>query len=116
MSTYVVGYVHKIVNPSPEIADYLRGVSDTMDPFGGRFLVHDGEREILEGTWSGGLIILEFPDRAKARAWYDSEAYQAILPFRTNNIEMDVIFADGVPEGYRGVEALAKLQPPTGQE
>ncbi|MDJ0342148.1 DUF1330 domain-containing protein [Streptomyces sp. H10-C2] len=109
MSTYAVAYVRKVVNPSPEIAEYLRRVSDTMDPFGGRFLVHDGEREVLEGTWPGGLIIIEFPDRAKARAWYDSEAYRAILPFRTDHIEMDVIFADGVPEGYRASEALAKL-------
>lgn len=109
MSTYAVAYVRRLINASPEIAEYLRRVSDTMDPFGGRFLIHDGKREVLEGSWDGGLIVLEFPDWASAQGWYDSPAYREILPFRTNNIEMDVILAEGVPEGYRATEAVAKL-------
>lgn len=109
MKTYAIAYVRRLINPSPEIGEYLRRVSDTMDPFGGKFLIHDGEREVLEGRWPGGLIVLEFPDKASARGWYESEAYQEILPFRTNNIEMDVILAEGVPEGYRASESAAKL-------
>ncbi|MEU3462556.1 DUF1330 domain-containing protein [Streptomyces sp. NPDC006733] len=107
MSAYAVAYVRKIIDQSPDIAEYLRRVSDTLDPFGGRFLVHNAELEVMEGSWPGGLIIIEFPDRATAHAWYDSAEYQKILPLRTRHIEMDVVFVDGRPEGYRGSEALA---------
>jgi uncharacterized protein (DUF1330 family) len=109
MSTYAVAYVRRLINPSPEIAEYLRRVSDTMDPFGGRFLVHDGEREVMEGSWPGGLIIIEFPDGASAHGWYESAAYQEILPYRTNNLEMDIVFTEGVPDGYRAEKAAAHL-------
>lgn len=109
MSAYAVAYIRRTINQSPDIAEYLRRVSDTMDPFGGRFLVHNAELEVMEGSWPGGLIIIEFPDRATAHTWYDSPDYQAILPLRTRHIEMDVVLVDGVPEGYRGADALAKL-------
>jgi uncharacterized protein (DUF1330 family) len=54
---------------------------------------------VLEGAWPGQLIIIAFPDLERARAWYESHAYQEILPLRTNNSEGDVVLADGVPEG-----------------
>ena len=40
---------------------------------------------LLEGAWPGHLIIIEFPDRERVHAWYESAAYQEILPLRTNN-------------------------------
>lgn len=109
MSAYAVAHVREVFNPSPEIAEYLRRVSGTMDPFGGRFLVHDARIEVMEGNWPGGFILIEFPDQEAAHGWYDSSAYQEILPLRTRNIRMDIIFVDGVPEGYRADSAIAKL-------
>ena len=32
----------------------------------------------------------------RARRWYDSPEYQAILPLRTDNAISDVIFVEGV--------------------
>jgi uncharacterized protein (DUF1330 family) len=63
---------------------------------------------VLEGSWPGHVIIIEFPDRERARARYESPAYQAILPLRTRNSEGDVIFADGVSAGYRATDVLAE--------
>jgi uncharacterized protein (DUF1330 family) len=89
------------------IVEYLERIDATLEPFAGRFLVHGGEIEVLEGVWPGHLIIIEFPDRARARGWYESNAYQRILPLRTNNSEADVVLADGVPEGHRATDVLA---------
>ena len=69
--------------------------------------MHGGKAEVLEGSFSGNLIVLEFPDRERARAWYDSAAYQQILPLRTDNSESDTFFVDGVPEGHRATDVLA---------
>jgi uncharacterized protein (DUF1330 family) len=62
---------------------------------------------VLEGDWSGDLIIIEFADRQSARGWYASRAYQKILPLRTEHSEGDVIFIDGVSEDHRADDLLS---------
>ena len=67
-------------------------IDATMAPFGGRFVLHgDGNRRVLEGSFSGDIIMLSFPNRRAAEAWYESPAYQAILPLRTRNSDGDVL-------------------------
>jgi hypothetical protein len=60
------------------------------------------------GAWPGHLIIIEFPDRERARVWYESSAYQEVLPLRTNNSEGNVVAADGVSEGHRATDVLGE--------
>jgi uncharacterized protein (DUF1330 family) len=66
--------------------------------------------EVVEGDWPGHVIVVVFPDRKLARAWYESPAYQRILPLRTEHSECDIVFVDGVPEGYRATDTLAKMR------
>jgi uncharacterized protein (DUF1330 family) len=81
-----------------------------MDPYGGRFLVHGSDVEILEGDWPGTVVILEFPDLPNARAWYASPAYQEILPLRTKSIDGDTILVDGVGPDYDAVHTARVLR------
>ena len=58
--------------------EYKRAVVPTIARLGGRFLVRGAALEILES--SGGwvpdrVVIVEFPDMATLRAWYDSADY-----------------------------------------
>jgi uncharacterized protein (DUF1330 family) len=55
----------------------------------------------VEGEWPGHLVIVEFPDREGARAWYESPAYQEILPLRTENSDSVTLIVEGVAPGYR---------------
>jgi uncharacterized protein (DUF1330 family) len=71
-----------------------------------RFLVHGGPVDAVEGTWSGDLIIIEFPDLDSARCWYESAAYVAIRHLRTENTTADTIMFDGLPAGYTAKSAL----------
>ncbi|MBP0449168.1 DUF1330 domain-containing protein [Kitasatospora sp. RG8] len=105
MTAYALAHVHS-VEFGPDIVEYLERVDATLEPFGGRFLVHGGEVEAVEGSWGPDLIVIEFPDREAVRAWYDSPAYQEILALRTRHMVADVIIAQGVPAGYRGADAL----------
>ena len=50
-------------------------------------------------------------DLERARAWYDSPAYQAILPLRTENSEGSAILLEGVDPGYRAADFLRALMP-----
>jgi uncharacterized protein (DUF1330 family) len=55
---------------------------------------------VIEGAWPGAVVLMEFPDRTAATAWYNSPEYQAILPLRTRNAISDLIFIDGLPAGF----------------
>jgi uncharacterized protein (DUF1330 family) len=71
-----------------------------------RFLVHGDRAEVVEGHWSGDLVVIEFPDGVCARSWYASPAYQAILPLRVDNTEGDVVFVDAVSADHRATDVL----------
>ena len=107
MSTYAVAHLHE-VTMGPPIVEYLERIDATLAPFGGRFMVHGGPYERLEGTWRGDLIIIGFPDREHAHQWYRSPAYQAILPLRTDNSIGDVILIDTVPSDHLATDVLVK--------
>jgi len=92
-----------------DIVEYLERIQGTLDPFGGRFAVHVPKLEVREGQWPGTLVIIRFPSIEDARAWYDSPAYQEILPLRTRNSDGVTLLVDGVPEGYRAASYAAKL-------
>jgi len=105
MPAYAVAHMRQ-VTMGPPIVEYLERIDATLAPFGGRFLVHGGKPEVVEGTWPGHLIVIEFPDRARAQDWYHSAAYQDIVPLRTDNSDADIIIVQGVASGHRATNVL----------
>ena len=65
-----------------------------------------GEFVIACAMITGGLIVIGFPDRASARRWYESPAYQEILPLRTENADGSAMIVDGVSPEHRAIEVL----------
>ncbi|MFF5437942.1 DUF1330 domain-containing protein [Streptomyces achromogenes] len=98
----------------PDVLEYLERIQGTLDPFHGRFVVHGPPAEVVEGTWPGSLVLIEFPDLTTARAWYASPAYQEILRLRTDHIEGDVLLVEGVGPQYDPRERSAKLRAEAG--
>lgn len=119
MTTYAIANLH---DPKyhPDIAEYIERIQGTLDPFYGRFLVHGVQHEVIEGAWPGGVVVIEFPSLVDAHGWYDSPAYQEILHLRTDHIAGDVIFVEGVSEGYDPAKTAAAMRAAnegaTGQE
>jgi uncharacterized protein (DUF1330 family) len=60
--------------------------------YGGEFLMISDEPEVIEGEWSGRLVVMKFPDAEKARAWYDSPEYHDVRKIRwaaaTSNLSL----------------------------
>ena len=108
MPTLAIARLHEI-RMGPEIATYLARIDATLPAYGGRFLVHGGRYDRIEGDWTGDLVIIEFPDRGNAEAWYDSQAYREILKLRTENARCDVVMVDTVADDYH---AAGFLTPP----
>ena len=83
--------------PDPsKLDEYRRRNAELVPAHGGRFLVRGGEHDVLEGSWEPGrLVIMEFPDRAAARAWYDSPEYVELRKQRQANGETDMVLVEG---------------------
>ncbi|WP_320781387.1 DUF1330 domain-containing protein [Streptomyces sp. CRN 30] len=97
MPAYAIADLHPPAHLHEDVLTYMETIQGTLDPFGGRFLVHGApERDAVEGDWPGALVVIAFPSLAEARAWYASPAYQEILPLRTRHMEGTALLIDGV--------------------
>jgi len=109
MNAYAIANLH---NPTlhPEVAEYIERIQATLDPYGGRFLVHGAQHEVKEGSWDGAAIVIAFPGIDEARNWWESPTYRQIAPLRSDHIEGDIILVDGVPDGYDPAKTAAKMR------
>ena len=94
------------VHMGEEIEQYLRRIDATLAPFGGRFLVHGAATRPVEGECAGDLIVIGFPEKDGAAAWYSSADYQAILPLRLSNSRGWAVLVEGVEEPHRATDVL----------
>jgi reactive intermediate/imine deaminase len=101
MATYLINHL-RIPNEVPNQGglEYLEKVEATFQPYGGKWLVLGQHDEVLEGAWPGSVVLMEFPDREAANAWYHSPAYQEILHLRTDNVVSDIILVDQVASDF----------------
>lgn len=106
MTCYAIGLLHEVAM-GPQIKAYLEGIDETLAPFAGRFIIHGGSKTVLEGRAGDDLIVIEFPDRARAEGWYRSDAYQRIIDYRRNNSKGAVFLIEGVDTGHRAADILA---------
>ncbi|MER5810170.1 DUF1330 domain-containing protein [Streptomyces sp. NPDC002033] len=109
MTAYAIAHLRP-VSMNEDILRYIETMQSTLDPFEGRFLVHGAEVEVLEGPFPGTVVVIGFPDMDRARAWYASDAYQAILPLRTDHIPAEVLLVEGVPADYDAAATAAALR------
>ncbi len=94
MSAYLVAN-YRITNPEGYAA-YPPAVAPTLEPFGGELVVADFNSEAIEGQPLPVTIVVKFPSKDAAKAWYQSDEYQAVVNLRTDNTEGFVVFVDGV--------------------
>jgi uncharacterized protein (DUF1330 family) len=99
--SYAVAYLRD-VEFGDDIIRYMREIDDTMAPFGGEFIIHGGDLDVREGQWDGTLVMIRFPDHDSAVRWYESAAYQRILPLRLNNSASMTALVAGVKRGHTG--------------
>ena len=91
---YLIGQI-TITNPEA-YALYASQVPETIAAFGGKYLVRGGHATQLEGQPQGERnVVIEFPSREIAEAWYHSAAYQAIIQHRTDNSTGALALVDG---------------------
>ncbi len=95
MPAYVI--VQETITDQAMFDAYRKDVPATIEAHGGRFVVRGGALSVVEGEWPHPrLVIIEFPTRAAAEAWYASPAYQKILPLRLKSAGGNLVIVDGM--------------------
>ena len=95
MSAYVVVDV-EVTDPAA-FEEYRQQVPATIARYGGRYIVRGGQTQTLEGHWDPKrVVILEFPDRAAARAWWSSQEYAGAKALLQRCARSQLIIVDGV--------------------
>ncbi|NGO85496.1 DUF1330 domain-containing protein [Streptomyces sp. 196(2019)] len=111
MTAYAIAHLRPADGPvHDEVLSYIERIQATMEPYGGRFLVHGAEVEVVEGEWPGALVLVAFPGVEEIRAWYASPAYQEILPLRTRHFDGDVVIVPGVGPEYDAPATAAAMR------
>ncbi len=95
MSAYIVA-TYDITNPEG-LEAYGPQVGPTLKPHNVEVLVAEHDSTAIEGNPAKSTVVLRFDDRDAAMAWYNSDAYQAIISLRTDNTEGSMVVVDGIP-------------------
>ena len=90
---YVVAEV-AIHDADAFMRDYAPKVAGTLEPYGGRFLT-TGKLTALEGNEPQRFVIIAFDSVEKARGWYNSPAYQQLVPIRQKTATSTLFIAEG---------------------
>lgn len=96
MAAFIIGRID--VSAPDQYAQYTAVTPEIIASFGGRFVARNGKKETLEGpTEDKRLVILEFPDYAAAKAFFDSPAYAQAKKLRAGAAEAQFVLIDGYP-------------------
>ena len=96
MSCYI--WVEITIPDRKMLTEYMREVPKIIETHGGRYLVRGGAATVLEGNLGEHptKILIEFPDKSSALAWYESPEYKSIHHIRKDNSICNFLLLDGV--------------------
>ncbi len=80
--------VHFTVKDQEKFEQYRAGAGPTLGAFGGELMTRGSVTEVLHGDHDyKSAVLLKFPDADSVHKWYNSDAYQAIIPTRSEAID-----------------------------
>lgn len=95
MTAFIV-FMRERVRNQAEFETYGGLAGATLAGHDARPLAAYGACETLEGAPVEGTVIVQFPDMAAARAWYDSPSYQAAVKHRYAGADYRVFITEGL--------------------
>ena len=94
MPAYIV--TNATITDRALLDDYTAAAGGTLGAHPLKVLVATNEATVLEGDAGERVVVLEFPTREAALAWYQSPEYQAIIDKRLNSTRGFLTLVDGV--------------------
>ncbi len=93
MAAYFIAR-YNVTNPEG-FAAYGAAVGPTFAGHDMEVIVLDHASDPVEGSPPSNTVVLKFPSKDAALAWYNSPEYQAIKHHRTDNSEGDIALVEG---------------------
>jgi len=95
MPAYVIAHVE--VTDMDKYQEYIKVTPETIRKHQEKFIARGGEPVTLEGEQeTRRVVILEFPTKEIAQAWYFSEEYQSAKKIRKDAALASFVVVDGV--------------------
>ena len=94
-------FIAQYVVKDPDLyREYQAGAGPTIQASGAELVAFDIAAETVEGTPPGPqTVIIKFEDTAAAKAWYESEEYQAVVGKRLAATEGFAIISQSMNMG-----------------
>ena len=93
ISACVIG--HYKVKDKEKWDEYRGKVPPTLVPWGGEVIFRGRLVKVLSGQHAyADSVILQFPDAKSASGWYNSPAYQALIPIREQAADMLLVMCE----------------------
>lgn len=93
MATYIIVSLTPL--DAEKLNEYSKKAAETLRSFGGEIIAR-GPVEPLHGpTAFKSKGVMRFPTEAQAQDWYKSDAYQALIPLRTEAMEAEFHLISG---------------------
>jgi uncharacterized protein (DUF1330 family) len=96
MPAYVIVQVE--VRDAASYERYKEMAPASIAAYGGRYIARGGQTELLEGKWDPcRVVILEFENIDRAKAWIDSPEYRDARTLRQASAHTQMIVVEGLP-------------------
>ena len=89
-AAYVIGHIS--VKDEDKWAQYRAQVPATLAPWGAELLFRGQTDQILAGPHPHtDTVVIRFPSAEAVNGWFNSAAYQALIPLRMAAADVDLI-------------------------
>ena len=90
MTAYVIGHI--TVKDAGKWAEYQSRVPATLAPWGAELVLRGKRKAVLSGRHNHtDTVVIRFPDSDSVAGWYDSGAYQELIPLRTQAADVELV-------------------------
>lgn len=94
MSSYFLAHIN--IHQPAAYEQYLAGFDEIFARYQGRVLAVEDHATVLEGKWATQrTVLIQFPNTAELRRWYDSSEYQRLAEFRRRASTADIVIIEG---------------------
>jgi uncharacterized protein (DUF1330 family) len=96
MSAYIL--VDTKIENAEVYEEYKALALSIAESYGGKYLTRGGAMDIIDNDlWTPTrMVLIEFPDMEKARAFMKSDAYAPVRPLRENNAKCTLVLLEGL--------------------
>lgn len=94
-AAYVIGHI--TVKDAGKWAEYRIKVPTTLAPWGAELVFRGRRLTVMSGEHNHtDTVVIRFPDADAAGRWFNSPAYQALIPLREQAAEMVLVSYEAV--------------------